>query len=72
MLGELICLKQGPRVTHQHVWQMVGQDMASVFAPGRKGRLPVIGEIDVRLAHWLAGKLAEQHTPHCPFVKNSH
>ena len=29
-----------------------GQDMAAVFALG-KGRLPVIGGTDVRLAHWL-------------------
>ena len=29
-----------------------GQYMAAVFALG-KGRLPVIGGIDVRLAHWL-------------------
>ena len=29
-----------------------GQDMAAVFALG-KGRLPVTGGCDVRLAHWL-------------------
>ena len=36
------------------------QDVAVIFAPGRRRRLPVIGEIDVRLAHWLPGKLAEE------------
>ena len=41
------------------------QDTAAVIAGGR-GRLPVVGEIDVRLAHWLPGKSAEVYAPHSP------
>ena len=43
-----------------------GQDMAAIFVPGVRARLPVIGGIEVRLAHWLPGKLAEGHTPSVP------
>ena len=45
-----------------------GQDVAAVFAPGGKGRLPVIGGVDLRLAHRLPGKPAEAHTPHLPLI----
>lgn len=41
--------------------------MKAVFAPGGGGCLPVIAGIDIRLYHWLPGKQAEGHTPHCPF-----
>ena len=46
--------------------------MVPVFAlvSGRR-RLPVIREIDVRLAHRLPRKRAEAHTPQHPFVKPS-
>ena len=30
----------------------------AVFAPGKRGRLPVRGGIEDRLAHWLLGKQA--------------
>ena len=29
----------------------------------------VTEEIDIRMAHWLPGKPAEEHNPHCPFDK---
>ena len=45
------------------------QDMVAVFAPTGRGRLPVIGGIDVWSAHWLPGKPAEEHAPHCPTDK---
>ena len=45
------------------------QDMAAVFTPGGKGRLPVIGAIDIRLAHRLPREPAEGHSPHCFFDK---
>ena len=48
-----------------------GQDTSAVFAPKRKGRLPVTGEINT-LAPWLPGKLPERHAPHYPFDRNSH
>ena len=49
------------------------QDMAAVFVPSGRGRLPVIGRIDVRLALQLPGKAAEGHTTtfHYPFDKLS-
>ena len=46
-----------------------GQVMAAAFAPRGRGRVPVIGRIDVRWAHRLPGKPAEEHTPHCCFDK---
>ena len=36
-----------------------GQDMAAIFAPGERGRLPVIGGTNVRLAHQFLGKIAK-------------
>ena len=45
--------------------------MAAVFVPGARARLPVIGGIEVRLAHQLPGKLAEGHAPHYPMNKLS-
>ena len=48
-----------------------GQDMAAVFAPWGRVRLPVIRGIDIRLAHPLPGKPAEGHAPHSPFDKLS-
>lgn len=35
------------------------QDMAAVLTPSRRGRLPVIREIDIRLAFQLPGKATE-------------
>ena len=40
--------------------------MAAVIAIGGRGRLPVVGEIDVKLAHWLPGKSAEVYALHIP------
>ena len=40
-------------------------------APGGRRRLPVIGGIDIRLAHWLPGELAEGHASHYPFDQPS-
>ena len=48
-----------------------GQDMAAVFTPWGRGRLPVIGGVDVRLAHQLPRKLAEGHASHHLFDKLS-
>ena len=45
------------------------QDMAAVFTPGGRGRLPVIGGIDVRLTYWLPRKPAESQAPHHPLDK---
>ena len=69
-MGALTCLKQGPGATPHHVHQMAGRDMVAVFASRAEGvgwgigRLPVLGGIDVRLAHQLPGKPAEGHAPH--------
>ena len=38
---------------------------------GKRRRLPIIGRIDIRLAHQLPGELAEEHIPHCPSSKLS-
>ena len=48
------------------------QDMAAVFAP-RMGReeFLAVGEIDVRLAHQLPGKLTEEYVPRRPFDRLS-
>ena len=46
-----------------------GQDMAAAFTPRGRGRLPVIGGSGIWLAHWLTRKLAEGHSPYCPFGK---
>ena len=43
------------------------QDVEVVFVPEWRGSLPVIGGIDVRLAHQLQGKPAERHSPHHHF-----
>ena len=48
-----------------------GQDMAAVFASGGRRRLLVKGGIDIRWAHWLPGKPAEEPSPHCSFDKLS-
>ena len=48
-----------------------GQDRVAVFAPRGGGRLPVMGGIDVRLAHQLPGKLAVGHASHHSFDKLS-
>ena len=48
------------------------QDMAAVFAPRGKWRLPVIREMDIRLVHVLPGKPAEEHAPQRFFDKNNH
>ena len=49
---------------------MCGRSAGILFSHGR-GRLLVMGVIEVSLAHWLSGKLAESHTPHHPFDKLS-
>ena len=48
--------------------------MAADFTPRgpEAGELPVIGEIDVRLAHWLPGKPARGTPLTAPFDKNNH
>ena len=49
------------------------QDVAATFAPGAGWRwgTPVTGGTDIRLAHWLPGKLAGggAHAPRHPFDK---
>ena len=52
-------LKQGPRATPHRVRQVAGRTREAVFAPRGRGRLAVIGGIEVRWAHWLPGKIAE-------------
>ena len=47
------------------------QDRAASLAPKGRGRLPVIGGIDGRLAHRLPGKQTEGPAPHCSFDKLS-
>ena len=47
------------------------QDMAAVFTPSRRGRLPVIGEIDVKLAFQLPGKATEGYAPNHTFDKHN-
>lgn len=42
-----------------------GQEIEAVFAPRWRGRLPIIGGINVRLAYQLLEKPAERHT-HSP------
>ena len=46
-----------------------GQDMAVIFATRGRGRVPVIGGNDIKLAYRLPGKPAERRTPHSPFDK---
>lgn len=53
--------KQVPE--HPGIWQTEA-GLAAVIATGGRGRLPVIGEIDVKLAHWSTGKSAEVSAPH--------
>ena len=65
-MGDLKCLKQGPRATPHLVWQ----DMAVVFVTGGEEGYQ-LEEIDILLAHWLPRKPAEGHAPHCPFDKLS-
>ena len=64
-----------------HVWSKVlewhpivcsSHDMAAAFVPRGGGRFPVIGGVDVRLAHGLPGKLTEGCAPHHSFDKNNH
>ena len=50
---------------------MAGRKGSSLCPPGGRGRLPVIGGIDIRLVHLLPGKLAEGHAPPHPFDKLS-
>ena len=45
------------------------QVTAAVIATRGRGRLLVVGGIDVRLAYWLPGKPAKGHVPHNPFDK---
>ena len=37
--------------------------MTAVFAPSREGRLPIIGEIEVRLAYQLPGEIRRGACP---------
>ena len=72
-MGELTRLKQGPRATPHHIWQMAGTTRLLSFLLGLGvGRWPVVGRIDITLSHQLPGKPVEGHAPHCPFDKNNH
>lgn len=66
-MGELTHLKQDPRVCILES----PQDLVAVFTPWGRRTLPVLGGIDIRLAHWLPGKLAEGYGPHHLFGKLS-
>jgi len=48
-----------------------GQNRAVVFAPRGRGRLPVIGGTDIRLAISYQGKPASEHVHNGPFDKVS-
>ena len=37
-----------------------------------RGAITSYQGIDIRLSHWLPGRLAEGHSPYCPFDKGSH
>ena len=65
-IGKLTSQKQSPGATPHHVQQTVRQDMATKMAAGEKERLPFIGGIEVRLAHQLPGKPAEEPAPYSP------
>lgn len=62
------CLSEAKRSwSYTILWAADGwQDKAAVNAGGR---LPIIKEIDLRLATQLPGKPAEEHTPHRPLDK---
>ena len=47
----VIHLKQGPEVTLYRVWQTMGRTWPLSSLGHGKGGLPVIGGIDIRLAH---------------------
>ena len=47
------------------LWQQSSLGYAGRWREG----LPVTGGIEVRLAHWLPGKPAEEQALHCPFDK---
>ena len=64
-------ISHGAGVTPQLCVADGGQDMAVVFVPRGRERLPVTRGIDLGLAYQLPGKLAEGHTSHCPFDKLS-
>ena len=51
--------------------QKAGRTWWQSSLQGGKGRLPVTGGIEGRLAHGLPGKPAERDAPHCPFDKLS-
>ena len=65
-------MSEGPGVTH-HCVQQTGcrQDMVKSLLLEGKGRLPVTGGIDIRLAHELPGRPAERHCPHRSLDKNN-
>ena len=71
-MRELTHLKRGPGATPHPVRWKAERDVAAAFVPGVRGRSPVRGVIDIRLAHQLLGELTEGHTPHRPFDKNNH
>ena len=56
-IGNLTSPKRSPGVTPHHVQQTVAGPSSSLLE-GRGWNLPVIGGIDVRLAHQLPGKPA--------------
>ena len=70
-MGDLTCLKQGPGGTTQCAPWTERKWRQTSIPPERKGRLPLIGGIDVGLAYWLPGKQAEGPAPHSPFDKLS-
>lgn len=52
---DLTCLEQGPGVTPHWVQPMLVRALNRSSLPRGKGRLPVIGGTDIRLAHQLTG-----------------
>ena len=60
--------QEGSTETHSYGWQMADW-------PWQESSLSEEGivteKIGIRMAHWLPGKPAEEHNPHCPFDKPS-
>ena len=71
LMKELIHLKQSPEVTTQHIWWIRSRTWKQPSPPGGRGKLSVMWGTDIRLAHWLPGKLAEGYGPHHLFGKLS-
>ena len=69
-MGELTGLKQGPGATPHCVQQTASRPWWQSSLLGRK-EVTSYGGIDIRLAHQLPGKPAEEYTPHHPLDKLS-